>query len=59
MCVYVYDVGNSARPCLAKLQGHSAAVLDTSWSYDESLLASCDADGIVMLWKREGFLASE
>jgi len=53
--VYIFDVTRDTKPCVNKLQGHSAAVLDVAWNYDESLLASCDSDGYVILWKRVQF----
>ena len=53
MCVYFFDIERETRPCVNKLQGHSAPVLDVSFNCDESLLASCDAQGLVIVWKRE------
>jgi len=38
---------------LVKLQGHSAAILDVCFSYDESFLASSDINGTVIIWKKE------
>lgn len=52
-CVYFFDVQREQKPCINKLQGHAAPVLDVAFNYDESLLASCDASGIVIIWKRE------
>ncbi|GAB6020699.1 WD repeat-containing protein 13 [Chamberlinius hualienensis] len=52
-CVYFFDVEREFRPCVNKLQGHSAPVLDVCFNYDESLLASSDSKGIVIVWKRE------
>lgn len=34
-------------------QGHRAPVLDVSWAFDESLLASSDAQGTVIIWQRD------
>ncbi|XP_015768247.1 PREDICTED: WD repeat-containing protein 13-like isoform X2 [Acropora digitifera] len=53
MAVYFFDVDRAEKPCVNKLLGHSAPVLDVCWNYDESLLASCDTEGTVIVWKRE------
>lgn len=51
-CLYIYDLGRRDVKPINKLQGHGATVHDVSWSYDETLLASCAADGTVYIWKR-------
>lgn len=53
--VYIYDISKPSHGPLVvnQLQGHMAPVVDVSWSYDEMLLASCDCDGAVIVWKRE------
>ncbi|XP_037744364.1 WD repeat-containing protein 13 isoform X4 [Chelonia mydas] len=53
MCVYFFDVERTSRAIVNKLQGHSAAVLGVSFNCDESLLASSDAKGMVIVWRRE------
>ncbi|KAL8164236.1 UNVERIFIED_CONTAM: WD repeat-containing protein 13 [Gekko kuhli] len=53
MCVYFFDVERATKAIVNKLQGHSAAVLDVSFNCDESLLASSDAKGMVIVWRRE------
>eukprot|EP00118_Oscarella_pearsei_P004689 m.20450 g.20450 ORF g.20450 m.20450 type:complete len:493 (+) comp28019_c0_seq2:150-1628(+) len=53
MSVYFFDVVREAKTCINKLQGHSAPVLCVCWNYDESLLASCDEEGTVIVWNRE------
>ncbi len=52
--VCVFDLARQNNS-VNRLMGHSAAVLDVSWSYDESLLASCDKSGVIILWKRAPF----
>ncbi|XP_068632072.1 WD repeat-containing protein 13-like [Battus philenor] len=52
-CVYFLDIeGHDAQPVLNKLQGHASAVLGVSFSYDESLLATSDVSGLVIIWRR-------
>ncbi|XP_058873476.1 WD repeat-containing protein 13 isoform X2 [Acipenser ruthenus] len=53
MCVYFLDVERNTKAIVNKLQGHSAPVLDVSFNCDESLLASSDAKGMVIVWRRE------
>jgi len=50
--IYIFDLKKKEKPCINTLMGHSGAVVDVSWSYDESLLASCDVTGMVILWAR-------
>ncbi|XP_072932230.1 WD repeat-containing protein 13-like [Epargyreus clarus] len=52
-CVYFLDIeGHADQPVVNKLQGHAHPVLGVSFSYDESLLASSDASGLVIIWRR-------
>ncbi|XP_042910127.1 WD repeat-containing protein 13 [Parasteatoda tepidariorum] len=50
--VYFFDLERERKACVNKLQGHSATVIDVCFNYDESLLASSDASGMVIIWKR-------
>lgn len=53
MCVYLYDIDREIRTLINKLQGHCSAVFDVSFNSDESLLASCDQQGLVIVWQRD------
>ncbi|XP_065587696.1 LOW QUALITY PROTEIN: WD repeat-containing protein 13 [Cyrtonyx montezumae] len=52
-CVHFFDVGRSARATVNTLQGHGRAVLAVAFNCDESLLASSDAAGTVIVWRRQ------
>jgi WD40 repeat protein len=49
--VYLYDMENDEKPLINKLQGHSSPVKDVAFNYDQSLLASGDFNGTVIVWK--------
>ena len=51
--VFEFDRCVGGKHVLIIVQGHMAPVVDVSWSYNEALLASCDCDGAVIVWKRE------
>lgn len=53
-CVYFFDVERDEKPIVNKLQGHSCPVLGVSFNYDESLLATSDVQGLIIIWKRAG-----
>jgi len=52
-CVYFVDIEREQKPVVNTLQGHSCPVLGVSFNYDESLLASSDQQGLVIVWKKE------
>nr|CAD7204514.1 unnamed protein product [Timema douglasi] len=52
-CVYFLDIERKGKPCVNTLQGHACPVLGVSFNYDESLLATSDYQGLVIVWKRE------
>ncbi|XP_054271670.1 WD repeat-containing protein 13-like [Macrosteles quadrilineatus] len=52
-CVYFLDVEREkGQAVVNKLQGHACPVLGVSFNYDESLLATSDAQGLVIVWSR-------
>lgn len=53
--VRILDVARvvaQGKPLINALQGHQRPVLDVGWAFDETLLASCDAGGTVIVWRR-------
>uniref|UniRef100_A0A1B6CKI7 WD repeat-containing protein 55 homolog n=1 Tax=Clastoptera arizonana TaxID=38151 RepID=A0A1B6CKI7_9HEMI len=52
-CVYFLDIERENKAVLNKLQGHACPVLGVSFNYDESLLATSDYQGLVIIWSRE------
>lgn len=50
--IRIYDLGKRDTKPINQLAGHGGTVHDVAWSYDETLLASCDSLGMVYIWKR-------
>ncbi|GJP61647.1 hypothetical protein CLOP_g18785 [Closterium sp. NIES-67] len=50
--VYFYDFMKPRSPLVARVPGHKAMVVDVSWNNTNTVLASCDCDGVVALWQR-------
>lgn len=53
-CVYFLDIEREgeSKAVVNKLQGHACPVLGVSFNYDESLLATSDSQGLVIVWSR-------
>lgn len=55
--VYFIDIEKPINKTVVnKLQGHAKPVTSVSFNYDESLLATSDLDGLVIIWKRSQFV---
>ncbi|VEN51032.1 unnamed protein product [Callosobruchus maculatus] len=55
-CIYFIDIEKiGSKSVVNTLQGHSSAVLGISFNYDESLLATSDLQGLVIIWKKGNF----
>lgn len=52
-CIYFIDIARDTNFVVNKLQGHACPVLGISFNYDESLLATSDQQGLVIIWSRE------
>ncbi|CAH0546282.1 unnamed protein product [Brassicogethes aeneus] len=51
--IYFLDIEKTgSKSVVNTLQGHAAAVLGVSFNYDESLLATSDLQGLVIIWKK-------
>lgn len=48
--INIWDVFDEKCKNIFTLDGHSNAVTDLSWSYDDSIIASSSADKSIMLW---------
>ncbi|XP_027203357.2 WD repeat-containing protein 13-like isoform X1 [Dermatophagoides pteronyssinus] len=66
-CIYFYHYQSpnlntntlAISRCVNKLQGHSAPVLDVRFNHDESLLASADSKGSIIIWKRDSSITKK
>ncbi|EFA83120.1 WD40 repeat-containing protein [Heterostelium album PN500] len=50
--VNLFDTQSTKKSPLNQLMGHASTVVNIDWNTDESLLASADSTGTVILWNR-------
>ena len=50
--VYFFDLSRSSSTSVNKLEAHSCPALAVAFNFDESLLATSDTSGLVIVWKR-------
>lgn len=41
--------------CIVSLNGHNGDILDLAWSAEDSLLASCSVDNMIIIWDASNF----
>lgn len=52
-CVYFVDVERDSNYAINKLQGHVSVTLGVTFNYDETILATSDVQGIIIIWSRQ------
>eukprot|EP00743_Colponemidia_sp_Colp-15_P008613 GILK01009373.1.p1 GENE.GILK01009373.1~~GILK01009373.1.p1 ORF type:complete len:488 (+),score=32.46 GILK01009373.1:72-1535(+) len=50
--VYIYDIFEEPSRVVNRLSGHGSPCLAVCWNQHESLLATSDSSGMVIIWKR-------
>lgn len=52
-CVYFLDIEKESNCTIKKLQGHACVTLGVAFNYDETILATSDVQGIIIIWSRQ------
>ncbi|CAI6354635.1 unnamed protein product [Macrosiphum euphorbiae] len=52
-CIYFVDVERESNYTVNKLQGHACVTLGVTFNYDETILATSDIQGIIIIWSRQ------
>lgn len=52
-CVYFVDVERDSNYAINKLQGHVSVTLGVAFNYNETVLATSDIQGIIIIWSRQ------
>lgn len=52
-CVYFLDIEKESNCTIKKLQGHACVTLGVTFNYDETILATSDVQGIIIIWSRQ------
>lgn len=47
------DVERDSNYAINKLQGHVSVTLGVTFNYDETILATSDVQGIIIIWSRQ------
>lgn len=51
--VYFVDVERDSNYAVNRLQGHACVTLGVTFNYDETILATSDIQGIIIIWSRQ------
>ncbi|VVC37545.1 Hypothetical protein CINCED_3A002077 [Cinara cedri] len=52
-CIYFIDIDKESNYFINKLQGHACLTLGVSFNYNETILATSDVQGIIIIWSQQ------